>query len=441
LVELGLYEGWLPFDVWSRLRSREDILATGDLSLGRWEYLVAYRLLPDGDVLGAPVPHRAGATAVRRREVLDLLGFAVVAGALLSLLLALLVARTLTRPIHTLQVASERVGSGNLGVRLSSSRPDEFGSVFSSFNRMVRRLRRARRDLVRTTRRTQAIVEDAATGVVALDPSGRVTLANARAEELLGADVEVGRRLRERGVAADELVRWVQLYFRDGLREAGTEFQFGDRRVRIRARRISREGPLGGAVLSLEDVTDELRTERILAWGEMARQVAHEVKNPLTPIKLSIQHIRRAFEDRRPDFGDILGRNADAALREIDRLATIASSFSRFGAPAAADEGPLQAVDLRAVVTEVLALYASGEGAIRFELDIPGDLPAVAARSTELKEVLVNLLENARSAIEERGCVSVAAEPTPEAVLLRVEDDGSGIPEELLPRVFEPHFS
>ena len=95
-------------------------------------------------------------------------------------------------------------------------------------------------------------------------------------------------------------------------------------------------------VLSIEDVTDELRTERILAWGEMARQVAHEVKNPLTPIKLSVQHIRRAWQDQPDDFETVLDRNVTAILTEIDRLAEIASGFSRFGAPAAAGEIPLE---------------------------------------------------------------------------------------------------
>jgi signal transduction histidine kinase len=441
LVELGLFEGWLPWPVHRRLTAREDLLDLRESRLGQWEYVTAFRRLPDGDILAAPVPLRAGATAVRREEVAHLLGFAVVAGALLSLVLALLVGRTLAQPIRTLQVASERVGAGNLGVRIPADRTDEFGSVFSAFNRMVRRLRRARRELLRTTRRTQAIVEDAATGVMALDASGRVTLANSRAGELLARDIEVGERLEETGGAGDEFVRWVRLYFRDGLGELGGEFQFGEQRVRVRARRIERDAVLGGAVVILEDVTDELRTERVLAWGEMARQVAHEVKNPLTPIKLAIQHIRRAWDDRRPEFGEILTRNAEAALDEIDRLASIASSFSRFGAPMAAGEAPLAPVALSAVVGEVLALYQSGEGHVVFENDVSPDLPAVLARGTEVKEVLVNLLENARAAIEEEGRVRVGAREGAHVVILTVEDDGVGIDAELLSRIFEPHFS
>jgi signal transduction histidine kinase/HAMP domain-containing protein len=441
-VELGLYEGLVPFDAYAGLRGGSELVETRVSRLGEWEYVTAFRRLSAGNILALPVPLQAGATAVGRRDVADLLLFAIVAGAALSFVLALLVGRTLAQPIRTLQVASERVGSGNLGVQLRAQRSDEFGAVFSAFNRMVRRLRRARGALVRTTRRTQAIVEDAATGVIALDAQGRVTLVNPRAEALLARALPVGEPLADGDDPAGELVRWVQLYFRDRLGEAASEFQFDDRRIRVRARRITKaEGALGGAVLSLEDVTDELRTERILAWGEMARQVAHEVKNPLTPIKLSIQHIQRARADRRPDFDEILNRNADAMLREIDRLAAIATSFSRFGAPSEAGAVPLEPVQVDEVVGEVLALYATDEGPIRFEGDVPPDLPPVNARGTEMKEVLVNLLENARAAISEEGTVTVGARELGDGVVLSVVDDGSGIPAELLPRVFEPHFS
>jgi len=402
---------------------------------------MAYRRLQDGDILATPVPVEAGATILRRQEVADLLGFAIILGAALSLALALLVGRALSRPIETLQIASERVGSGNLRVKLPEDRRDEFGSVFSAFNRMVLSIRRARRALLRTTRRTQAIMEEVATGVVALDSNGRVTLVNPRAEALLGEKVDVGEPLPGGEGEAEEIVRWVDLYFRDGLREANKEFQMGSRRIRMRARRVSEEGPIGGAVLSLEDATDELRSERILAWGEMAQQVAHEVKNPLTPIKLSVQHLQRAWEDRRPDFHEILGRNVGVILMEIDHLAAIARSFSRFGAPQASGEHPLRAVSLQSVAQEVMNLYGGGKGALAFRASIPDDIPAVCARESELREVLINLLENSRTAISEEGKVVIDAERTTQGVEISVRDTGKGMPPDLLPRIFEPHFS
>ena len=441
LVELGLYDGLIPFELNQRLESREELVETTLGSLGRRQYLLAFRRLPDGDVVATQVPLQAGATTLRQREILELIAFVVLLGAGLSLGLAFLVGRTLTSPMRTLQVASERVGGGNLQLQLPSDRADEFGSVFTAFNRMVLRLQRARRALVRTTRRTEAIVEDAATGVVALDALGRVILVNARAQAVLEGRVQVGEPMPRFDGPRGEFVEWVEGCMRDGLREATVEFQWGDRRIRVRAREVSRQEP-GGIVLSLEDITDELRTERILAWGEMARQVAHEVKNPLTPIKLSVQHIRRAWKDQKGEFETILERNVGAILKEIDRLAEIASGFSRFGAPAAAGNVPLEPVDVGAVARELLTLYRGGEGGpIEFAADIPEDLPRISARETELKEVLSNLLENARAAIDGNGSVVIEAVSVPNAVEIRVRDDGSGIPEDLMGRIFEPQFS
>ena len=159
------------------------------------------------------------------------------------------------------------------------------------------------------------------------------------------------------------------------------------------------------------------------------------------PSSYSIQHICRAWDDRRPDFGAILSSNAGAVLGEIDRLATIASSFVRFGAPGAAGTGALEGVALGRVVEDVLTLYAGGEGRVRFECHVPAVVGAATARESELKEVLVNLLENARAAIREEGTVRVEAAADGSGVSLRVRDDGSGIPPDVMPLVFEPHFS
>jgi len=444
LVELGLYGGWLLPEIHEEMARGERLLATSITNLGGWEYVVAYRRIPGGRVLAVPAPLQAGAMALRQRDVADLIGFAVIMGGLLSILLSLMVGRTLARPIQTLQVASERVGAGNMSVRLPEARADEFGAVFDAFNRMVDRLAQTRRALLRSSRRTRAIVEEVATGVVALDPQGRVRLANPKAEELLGTPLEVGALLPHGDSPQDPrwaFAEWVEGYFRDALGEAGTELSFGERRVRVRARRISRKGPPGGAVLSLEDVTDELRSERILAWGEMAQQVAHEVKNPLTPIKLGVQHIQRAWEDGKPDYDAILNRNVEAILREIDRLAAIASSFSRFAAPTPAGAAPLEPVDLPKVVGEVLDLYAAGGGPVEFLYSEKGDLPPVLGRSGELKEVLINLLENARAALQSGGTVWMEAEWRGGVVELAVRDNGTGIPPELITRIFDPHFS
>lgn len=455
LLELGVQRAWLPADVHRALTEGDAVLVHAPESRWGGDYVVAYRRLQTGQVLASAAPLDAGATAFGQSDLILLLAFAIMAGVTLSLGLALLVGRELANPIQILRRASQKVGQGNLEVRLPKRRTDEFGTVFLAFNRMVQRLHRARSALVRTTRRTQAIVDEAATGVIALDQERVVTLVNPQALALLGTAVEPGSRLPSTEGLARDLSRWVERFYRGGREGADHEFELSgvahpgdaadthreERRVRVRARRITREGPSGGVVLSLEDVTDELRSERIVAWGEMARQVAHEVKNPLTPIKLSVEHMRRAWHDGRQDFSGILDRNVESILREIDRLAKIARSFSRYGSPRMARESQLQGVRLSATVGEILALYRGGENGIAIDTDIPSGLPPVRSRESELKEVLINLLENAREAIDPGGGVRIGAFAENGGVCMQVSDDGCGIEPELMHRIFEPRFS
>ena len=472
LFELGLYETWVDPDIHDALESGQRLAASKTINLGDWQYVVAYRRLPDGDVVASPVPVRAGAAALRRRDLADVLLATLVVSPVLSLVLAFFVGRGLTRPLQDLRVASDRVGEGNLAVGLPDNRSDEFGTVFAAFNRMVLRLDETRRELVRTTRRTKAIVEDVDTGVLAVDRTGRVTVMNPRAQALLRTPLEPGAPLPESEAHAGELARWLRDFDRKGPAGAAEEekppqdaspsdgeaaarvFEWSDRRIRARVRRISHEGHMGGVVVNLEDVTDELRSERILAWGEMAKQVAHEMRNPLTPMTLSMQHLQRAWKDRRGDFGRILETSVDMVLGEIDRLAAIARSFLRLASPGAVVQGPVVAVDAGQAAGEVLDLY---RGEAEMHVQVVGDLPSVMARRDEFKEVLLNLIENARAAMPEGGAVRISALPAPEGqesgdveppedgkhawVLVVVEDEGTGIPPELLPRIFEPQFS
>jgi signal transduction histidine kinase len=332
VIDLGLFQSWLPPAVEIAFATGEETEALEDKRLAGNRYLVAYRRVGDDGALAAPVPLASGEIARMQREFAHGFLLMMLAGAGLSVVLALLVGRALSRPIELLSRATAAVGAGNLRLRLPEDRPDEFGGVYRAFNRMVRRLRRAR--------------------------------------------------------------------------------------------------------------ADEVRTARVLAWGEMARQVAHEIKNPLTPIKLSVQHLRRAYGDRRPDFESILDRNVEAILREIDRLSQIARAFARFGAPRA-EAGTLEPVELDRVVEETLVLYRGGKDVVQYHHEIPSGVPRVLVRDGELREVLLNLLENAREAVDGDGRIEICAAPVGggEWVRLDVRDNGMGIPSESLPRIFEPQFS
>jgi nitrogen fixation/metabolism regulation signal transduction histidine kinase len=250
--------------------------------------------------------------------------------------------------------------------------------------------------------------------------------------DLLGIDLEEGKPFLER--LAPEwlpLASAVRRFLGDPTTYGSVEVEAGGRRVALQ---LASLGPdLRGAVLALNDVSDVSRAERVLAWGEMARQVAHEIKNPLTPMRLGMQHLRRVYRDRREEFDRTLDETAERILAEIDRLDTIARAFSRFAAPAVQIQ-PLDRIDLAGTVGEVVQLYRLAEEGCVVRLTSEPDAFG-AARPDEVKEVVVNLLENARNA----GATAVEVSVGPGCI--RVADNGSGIPADLLPRVFEPRFS
>ena len=226
------------------------------------------------------------------------------------------------------------------------------------------------------------------------------------------------------------------------------------RRAALAAAAGEREPDLGGAPpAEFEPVFSAFRrmaadfgaSQRVLAWGEMARQVAHEIKNPLTPIRLGVQHLLRARADGRPDFDRILHQNATRILAEIDRLDQIARAFSRYGS-APDERPPAEPTDIAVVVRDVVDLErmgtdGHGTGVIWSVTGVDDGIPPLVARARaeELREVLLNVLENARLANARRVDVRVGREPG--RVVIMVQDDGEGIPKDVMPRIFEPRFS
>jgi nitrogen fixation/metabolism regulation signal transduction histidine kinase len=181
-----------------------------------------------------------------------------------------------------------------------------------------------------------------------------------------------------------------------------------------------------------------VKAEKESAWRDMARQVAHEVKNPLTPMRLAAEHLRRAWRDEVPDFGDVLERGVDLIVRQIESLQRIATAFSDFARFPARKREP---VDLAALVGEVLDLW-QGAPQISVVRRIEPGLPPVAADHDELRRVIVNLAKNAVEAMEDRpGTLTVSLERKDALLVLTMTDDGPGIPAEVLPRLFEPYFS
>jgi two-component system nitrogen regulation sensor histidine kinase NtrY len=354
------------------------------------------------------------------------------AGVAAALVGAQRASRTLSRPVAELRRSALALGRGQPMPARAASPPLEFEPVFGAFERMAADIRSSQEALEEARRRTAAVLGTVATGVVGIDPGGRVLIANRQAVDLVGGELEEGAPLLDRLDGEwRPFTAAVRRFLTDPGADTTAELEVGGRRISFQ---LAWLGPdVRGVVIALNDVTDVSRAERVLAWGEMARQVAHEIKNPLTPMRLGLQHLRRVYRDRRGDFDRTLEETADRMLAEIDRLDTIARAFSRFAAPAG-EVQPLDRIDLGVAVGEVIQLYRLTDEACAVRLAC---LPAAqgAARADEVKEVVVNLLENARNAGAR--VVDVTVGPG----RIEVADDGSGIPAELLPRIFEPRFS
>ena len=447
MAELGLVDPFLAPPAF-RATLEDELEITLDARTAGRPTRVGYRVVasgPPGEQAVLAVPQLLDDERVQQQQ--QDLALALVLGTLLGLVAAMylagVAARRLAKPVAALREAAIAVGRGSEPPAFPPGTPREFEPVLSAFERMVTDVRRSQAALEEARLRTARVLANVATGVIAVDEGLRVTMANQRASELVLGGTETlapGNVLPQASAVAWAPVWQAVAEFiaehRDVIKER--EFEVGGRQIRVQLALLG--AAPDGCVIALDDATELTRAARVLAWGEMARQVAHEIKNPLTPIRLGIQHLQRVRgKGQTPTFDATLKETSERILEEIDRLDGIARAFSRFGAPdpSGAEQLPLEPVDLAATAREVVRLYDLG-ATPRFEVRTANGAPRPAlARKDEVKEVLVNLLENARNADAKRVTVHVAASGRQ----LVVADDGRGIPPEALPRVFEPTFS
>lgn len=414
-------------------------------TLGGYSYRISSTGVPSlrpGESAVISVPHLYR-TAEVNREVART--NAVILGLLalifyIAVTLGVFLAGAIFTPIAALRGGTRRIIQGDLEFRLEPGAPDEIGDLVDSFNAMTAALREARRDLLERQRYLAAILDNVATGVISIGGDGAIVTVNPSAERILGVSAEslIGRTPEE--AAAGALAGFFRLAGTAvrGVIERELTLEAGDRTRTIKTvvAGLEEGGERLGTVIVFDDLTELIRTKKLSAWIEMARQIAHEVKNPLTPIKLSAQLMRRAYDEKHGDFDEIFSSGIDTVIQQTEILRQIASEFSSFGRTV--DLRP-ERVELDPFIREIAAGYRGVERARIAHECSPG---AVALADREaLRKIVVNLIENALEAMPGGGDVTIASRRVGDRVEIRVVDSGTGLSAEVQERLFEPYFS
>jgi len=377
---------------------------------------------------------------------------------------ALFLAKQVTVPIQALAEATQEVAKGNLGYQVSARADDELGILIQSFNSMTRQLQENRLAIDQAARELQAvnrqleergntieaILENIPTGVISFDPQGQITSVNTMAKRMFGRD-EMGALHTLTDLFTPEDARDVARLFRratrQGVASRQLELALGGRRAftsltvsSVRAR----HGKIG-SVLVLEDLSELVQAQKAAAWQEVAQRVAHEIKNPLTPIQLSTERITRLLERAGalpPDLLRVVSESAALVGREVASLKSLVDEFSAFARFPASKPLPSS---LNEIVENALRIFEGRLRGIEIHRDLSPDLPLALVDPEQLKRAVANLIDNAAEALEhalqKEIWVRTTLDPEHDVVEITVADSGPGIAAEDKEKLFLPYFS
>ena len=359
----------------------------------------------------------------------------------------LALAKGITVPIQRLAEGTHEVAQGNLDYRIETSGDDEIGTLVASFNQMTEDLKHTNSELEQRRKYMETLLANITAAVISVDRSGRVTIVNKAAEQTLGLQAsDVLHRHYEEGLRTPELqplldvIEQVQggVGVKSVIRLGGPD---SSRTLMTAAASLQDDkGHTLGIMVFMEDITEIQNVQRVEAWREVARRIAHEIKNPLTPIQLSAQRLRKRYENVLDGDGSVLDKCTSTIIRQVDELKALVNEFSNF---ARLPTAQLAADDLNEVVREALFLFKEGHREVEFDFSEQASIPSVELDREQIKRALFNLLDNAVASLNGTGRIEIATrfDETFGMVRLEVADEGEGIAREDRGRVFEPYYS
>ena len=370
--------------------------------------------------------------------------------------LGLWFAERLASPVGRMAAAAKKVGAGDLDARIENIKgDDEIAMLAHYFNQMTHQLKGQRDTLIKSANQADrrrrlfdSVLASVTSGVIGLDQSGHIAFINKSAQRVLDLP-----EVPELSSLADSVPEFGDMmdYFRSGVSDvAQREIRLVRRGklesllVRI-ALRTNETSQAEGYVIAFEDVTDLVSAQRMAAWGDVARRIAHEIKNPLTPIRLSAERIRRKFSPMLGDQSDQLESMTNIIVRQTDELRRIVDEFSQFARMPEPDRKP---TELGGVLKDTVLLQESGQPDVNFKLNFPAKNIWIEADESMIGRAVTNLLKNAGESIDDatdntpglRGEIRVSVFQTDQLVILEISDNGTGLPEDRS-RLLEPYVT
>jgi len=370
-------------------------------------------------------------------------------------------AKTITIPIKVLAEGIRRVKEGDLSVNIAMVADDEIGSLVDSFNKMTRDLRIGRDQLelsarllreqnVEIEKRRQymeIVLKNVSAGVITLDAGGFITTINKSAEKMLNLKPENMLQKSYKMLLSGQLLELAEEVI-NNLQSSQHDAAELPLKLAIDGRPMSfimhvnalkdDSGKHMGMVMVFDDLTELEKAQRMVAWREVARRMAHEVKNPLTPISLSAQRLKRKYSEqvKEPVFDECTQTITD----HVELIRNLVDEFSSFARFPTADPKPCE---LAPIIEETLALYKEGNPHIHFDFNVTDDIPPLNLDRQQIKQAMINLVDNAIGSIRNEGriVISLSHDPILKNVRVEVADNGVGISDEGKTRLFEPYFS
>jgi len=376
--------------------------------------------------------------------------------------MGLYMAKRITRPVQMLATAAREIGAGRLDQRLEPQSNDEFGSLVEAFNAMASELASTRRRVDRGTielerkhlevegrrRYIETILERITTGVVSIDAAGTITTINSAAARLLSLRLHTVGQLADAVFERSDLEPLGKLLagavhgkseptaHEVALAREGQELHL----AAVATPLVGDSGSSEGVVLVLDDVTPLIRAQKVAAWREVARRLAHEIKNPLTPIQLSAERMRRHFATAPAAAKALVDECTTTIVGEVESLKMLVDEFSQFARMPSPRTVP---TDLAQLITDTIALYNGIFTDVRIDQQFAAGVPLVRLDGEQIRRVIINLVDNAIEAMDRRGRIVVATQldETNSLVRVVVADDGPGIPLAERDKLFLPYYS